>query len=167
MSREIGFRERSCAVGATTPDPFRIIGFLFSLFCCHKVNSVTLLQQNGLSGVDLGDATDDFKNLANQMWFSRELEVEAESDVMPRPGTREQSDSTSLVPAAVPLPRNPAVTDKTAQIISVPADAVKREILNYRNGDRVVRSDSLSNVLHDLGKLFKMRYAGRSRYAEY
>ncbi len=32
MSREIGFRERSCAVGATTPDPLRIISFLFSLF---------------------------------------------------------------------------------------------------------------------------------------
>lgn len=123
--------------------------------------------EDGIQAVDLGDATAEFTDLANQMWFSREFEVEAESDVMPRPGTREQSDSTSLVPAAVPLPRNPAVTDKTAQIISVPADAVKREILNYKNGDRVVRSDSISNVLHDLGKLFKMRYAGRSRYAAY
>ena len=122
--------------------------------------------QDSLGGVDLGDVGDEFDALAGQMWFSRELEA-VESDELPRPGTRELSDSTSFAPAAVPLPRNPAVTSKTARIISVPADAVKREIARYKNGDRAVRSDKLSNTLHDLGNLFKMRYAGRSRYASY
>ena len=40
-----------------------------------------------------------------------------EPDKLPRHGTREQSDSTNSVAAAVPLPRNPTVKNRTPHII--------------------------------------------------
>ena len=44
---------------------------------------------------------------------------------------------------------------------------MKRGIAKFRNGDKGVRTGNLPDTLRDLGKIFKLKYAGRSRYATY
>ena len=80
----------------------------------------------------------------------------------------EGASQTGLSPLSVVAPnRKPTASRKSGGIVRASVNEVNSKIRKYQNNDYGVRVDALSNTLKDLGKMFGMRYKGRSRYATY
>ena len=79
----------------------------------------------------------------------------------------DSAEGSNRKTAKVRLPTITNSQSNDAGIVSVSEDEVKRAIQRFRNGDWDVSYGNVMNTLSDIGKLFKMSYAGRSRYGHF
>ncbi len=144
-----------------SPVEIRVGGEKVTDEAVHKTFGVV----NSSQAKSATDNNGDFSGNDDTRWFSRELE----EDVIAPDQLSESATSTSRPRrSAVALSRTLAVSGgNNRNIIPIPVAEVKRAIAKFRNGDESVRTGSLPDTLRDLGKIFKLKYEGRSRYATY